>query len=421
MFKLLIFIDHEHWFTNVSLVDDQAVQSQQTQSDGSVTFTSHDGKRSFQIMFNVDVDSESPCGGVGFEGTSWSTAEPELKTKIGGQRVFPWKDSPSLRHPKDLPMEDSATDAEALQYLSVAMDLVAPDGGESKDDREPVEFTEPIMIFFGAVSATLAVLNIQKWFRESKDQFVGAYARCRKIILRKSGNSMGYGLKMPSVQDMQKSFTSKSEPIFNARINEGIFEKEKIIENSQQQILEDMKKSISVDAKFKSKKKYGTAFQLDEQMGMELVRNVVEVYADQVFKGDAYEEFMGAIVDHLLTVHDKDAALREGKLIALRVKKLTETITNLQAEQLNTQQELRRERAKAQEEHWTQEDVDKMEAKYKTEVEENMKKQTDADTERSEQQSEGRKSDEKAKELLEEADKKKKEREKAEKKFWEDK
>ncbi|TGO19247.1 hypothetical protein BTUL_0005g00960 [Botrytis tulipae] len=317
--------------------DDQAVQSQQTQSDGSVTFTSHDGKRSFQVMFNIDVDSESPCGG----------------------RVFPWKDSPSLRHPKDLPMEDSATDAEALQYLFVAMDLVAPDGGESTDGREPVEFAEPIIIFFGA--------------------FVDAYARCRKIILRKSGNSMGYGLKMPSVQDMQKSFTIKSEPISNAQINEGIFEKEKIIENSQRQILEDRKKSISVDAKFKSKKKYGTAFQLDEQMGMELVRNVVEVYADQVFKGDACEEFMGAIVDHLLTVHDKDAALREGKLIALRVKKLTETITNLQAEQLNTQQELRRERAKAQE------DIDKMEAKYKTEVEDNMKKQTDADTERSEQ------------------------------------
>ncbi|TGO69563.1 hypothetical protein BOTNAR_0009g00100 [Botryotinia narcissicola] len=332
-----------------------------TQSDGSVTFISHDGKRSFQVIFNVDVDSESPCGG--------STTEPEVKTIISGQRVFPWKDSPSLRHPKDLPMEDSATDAEALQYLSIAMDLVAPDGGESIDGRERVEFAEPIMIFFGAVSATLAILNIQKWFRESKDQFVGAYARCRKMILRKSGNSMGYGLKMPSVQDMQKSFTSKSEPIFNAQINEGTFEKEKIIENSQQQILEDMKKSISADAKFKSKKKYGTAFQLDEQMGMELVRNVVEVYADQVSKGDAYEEFMGAIVDHLPTIHDKDAALREGKLIALRVKKLTETITNLQAEQLNTQQELRRERAKAQEEHWTQEDIDKMEAKYKTEVE----------------------------------------------------
>ncbi|TGO22558.1 hypothetical protein BPAE_0163g00190 [Botrytis paeoniae] len=372
-------------------------------------------------LFNVDVDSESPCGGVGFEGTSWSTTEPELKTKISGQRVFPWKDSPSLRHPKDAPMGDSATDAEALQCLSVAMDLAAPDGEESVDSREPVEFAEPITIFFGAVSTTLAVLNIQKWFRESKDQFVDAYARCRKIVLRKSGNSMGYGLKMPSVQDMQKSFTSKSEPIFNAQINEGIFEKEKIIHNSQQQILEDMKKSISVDAKFKSKKKYGTAFQLDEQMGMELVRNVVEVYADQVFKGDAYEEFMGAIVDQLLIVHDKDAALRDGKLIALRVKKLTETITNLQAEQLNTQQELRRERAKAQAEHWTQEDIDKMEAKYKTEVEENMKRQTDADTERFKQQTEGRNSDEKVKELLEEADKKKKEKEKAENKFWEDK
>ncbi|KAF7935250.1 uncharacterized protein EAE97_008157 [Botrytis byssoidea] len=166
-------------------------------------------------------------------------------------------------------------------------------------------------------------------------------------------------------------------------------------------------------------------YEANEQMGMELVRNVVEVYADQVFKDDAYEEFMGAIVDHLLTVHDKDAALREGKLIALRVKKLTETTTNLQAEQLNTQQELRRERAKAQEEHWTQKDIDKMEAKYKTEVEDNMNKQTDADTERSEQQLEGRKSDEKAEELLEEADKKKrekeKEKEKAEKNFWEDK
>ncbi|TGO63566.1 hypothetical protein BCON_0012g00560 [Botryotinia convoluta] len=129
------------------------------------------------------------------------------------------------------------------------------------------------------------------------------------------------------------------------------------------------------------------AFQLDEQIEVELVRNLVEVYADQVFKGDAMHQ--------LLIVHDKYAALRDGKLIALRVKKLTETITNLQAEQLNTQQELRRERAKAQE------DIDKMEAKYKTEVEENMKRQTDADTERSEQQTEGRKSDEKVKKLLE--------------------
>ncbi|KAF5871273.1 uncharacterized protein Bfra_007788 [Botrytis fragariae] len=117
---------------------------------------------------------------------------------------------------------------------------------------------------------------------------------------------------------------------------------------------------------------------------------------------------MRAIVDQILTGHDKEAALRDGKLISLRVKKLTETLTNLQAEQLNTQQELRRERAKAQEEQWTQEDIDKMEAKYKTEVEENIKKQTDADTERSEQQTEGRKSDEKFKELLEDAHKKKK-------------
>ncbi|TGO87119.1 hypothetical protein BPOR_0249g00090 [Botrytis porri] len=96
---------------------------------------------------------------------------------------------------------------------------------------------------------------------------------------------------------------------------------------------------------------------------MELIRNVVEVYADQVFKGDTYEEFMGAIVDQLLIVHDKDAALRDGKLIALRM-----------------------------------------------EGEDNMKKQTDADTERSEQLKDGRKSDEKVKDLLEEV----------EKKFWED-
>lgn len=96
---------------------------------------------------------------------------------------------------------------------------------------------------------------------------------------------------------------------------------------------------------------------------MELVRNVVEVYAVQVLKGDAaYEEFMGAIVDQLLTVQDEDAALRDGKLTSLRVKKRMETITNLQAEQLNTQQESRREIAKARAEQWTQEDIDKMEA-----------------------------------------------------------
>ncbi|TEY81693.1 hypothetical protein BOTCAL_0032g00360 [Botryotinia calthae] len=214
------------------LLDDQMVLSQQTQSDGSVTFTSHDGQRSFQVLFNVDVDSDSPCGGVGFEGTSWSTAEPEQKTKISGQRVFPWKDSPSLRHPKAAPMVDPATDAEALQYLSVAMDLTAPDGGASVDGKEPVEFAEPITIFFGAVSTALAVLNIQKWSKESKEQFVDAYARCRKIVLQKSGNSMGYGLKMPSVEEMQKSFTSTSEPAIYTQINEGVFEKEKIIEKS---------------------------------------------------------------------------------------------------------------------------------------------------------------------------------------------
>ncbi|TGO87120.1 hypothetical protein BPOR_0249g00100 [Botrytis porri] len=70
-------------------------------------------------------------------------------------RVFPWKDSPSLQHPKDAHIGDSARDAEALQYLSVAMDLAAPNGGQSKDGREPVEFAEPITIFFGAVSTTL--------------------------------------------------------------------------------------------------------------------------------------------------------------------------------------------------------------------------------------------------------------------------
>ncbi|KAF7879726.1 uncharacterized protein EAF02_007896 [Botrytis sinoallii] len=115
------------------------------------------------------------------------------------------------------------------------------------------------------------------------------------------------------------------------------------------------------DAKLKGKKKYGTAFQLDEQIEVELVRNVVEVYAVQVFEGDtAYEEFMGAVVDQLITVHDKDATLRDGKLTSLRVKKRMETITNLQAEQRNTQQELRRERAKARAAQWTQEDIDKM-------------------------------------------------------------
>ncbi|EMR90141.1 hypothetical protein BcDW1_1223 [Botrytis cinerea BcDW1] len=403
------------------LLDDQMVLSQQTQSDGSVTFTSHDGQRSFQVLFNVDVDSDSPCGGVGFEGTSWSTAEPEQKTKFSGQRVFPWKDSPSLRKPKAAPMVDSATDAEALQYLSVAMDLTAPDDGASVDGKEPVEFAEPITIFFGAVSTALAVLNIQKWFRESKGQFVDAYARFRKIVLRKSGNSMGYGLKMPSVEEMQKSFTSKSEPIINTQINEGVFEKEKIIENSQSQILEEMKKSISVDSKFKSKKKYGTAFQLDEQMGMALVEQVVNVYADQVFQGDDYEEFMGTVVDRLLTVHDKDAAIRDGRLIAQRVSKLTNDIKNLQAEQLNLQQELRSERTKAQEEHWSQEQIDRMEADFDVKVQKNIEEQTKVDTERLEKQGEGKESDKKVKELLEEMDKKMKEKEKAEKKFWHDK
>ncbi|KAF7897835.1 uncharacterized protein EAF01_008801 [Botrytis porri] len=64
----------------VHSLDDQTVLSQQTQLDGSVTFTSHDGQRSIQVVFNVDVDSESPCGSGGFEGTSWSTTEPEQKT-----------------------------------------------------------------------------------------------------------------------------------------------------------------------------------------------------------------------------------------------------------------------------------------------------------------------------------------------------
>ncbi|TGO76785.1 hypothetical protein BELL_0137g00110 [Botrytis elliptica] len=140
----------------------------------------------------------------------------------------------------------------------------------------------------------------------------------------------------------------KLKPISNTQIGEEIFEKGKILEISQQQILELMEKSNKSDAKLKGKKKYGMAFQLDEQIEVELVRNVVEVYAVQVFKGDAaYEEFMGAIVDQLLTVQDEDAALRDGKLTSLRVKKRMETITNLQAEQLNTQQESRREIAKA--------------------------------------------------------------------------
>ncbi|KAF7932354.1 hypothetical protein EAE99_003594 [Botrytis elliptica] len=164
----------------------------------------------------------------------------------------------------------------------------------------------------------------------------------------KIGNSMGYGLIMPSVQEIQISFTIKSKPISKTQIGEEIFEKGKILEISQQQILELMENSNKSDAKLKGKKKYGMAFQLDEQIEVELVRNVVEVYAVQVFKGDAaYEEFMGAIVDQLLTVQDEDAALRDGKLTSLRVKKRMETITNLQAEQLNTQQESRREIAKA--------------------------------------------------------------------------
>ncbi|TGO38183.1 hypothetical protein BHYA_0080g00310 [Botrytis hyacinthi] len=180
---------------------------------------------------------------------------------------------------------------------------------------------------------------------------------------------MGYGLIMPSVQEMQNSFTSKSKPVFNTQIDEGNFEKEKILEIFQQQILELMKKVINVDAKLKSKKEYSATFQSDEQMEVELVRNVVEVYADQAFKGDdAYEKSMGTIVDQLLTVHDKDAAPRDGKLISLRVKKRTETITILQVEQLDIQQKLSRKKANPQE------DIDKMEAKYKTRVEKNMKR-----------------------------------------------
>ncbi|TEY81692.1 hypothetical protein BOTCAL_0032g00350 [Botryotinia calthae] len=154
---------------------------------------------------------------------------------------------------------------------------------------------------------------------------------------------------------------------------------------------------------------------------MALVEQVVNVYADQVFKGDDYEEFMGTIVDQLLTVHDEDAAIRDGKLIAQRVSKLTENIKNLQAEQLYIQQELRSERKKAQEEHWSQEQICRLEADFHTKVKKNIEDQTEADTERLEKQGEGKESDKKVKELLEEVDKKMKDKEKAEKKFWHDK
>lgn len=66
---------------------------------------------------------------------------------------------------------------------------------------------------------------------------------------------MGYGLIMRSVQETQISFTIKSNPIFNTQIDEGIFEKEKILEIFQQQILELMEKSNKSRRKVERQKK----------------------------------------------------------------------------------------------------------------------------------------------------------------------
>ncbi|KAJ5573862.1 uncharacterized protein N7459_008289 [Penicillium hispanicum] len=384
-------------------IDGTPVESQKTLADGSVSFLSSDGNQSFRITFNAPFDVQNPIGAISYTGTTWVTAQPEHEEPIQGKRAYPWDGSSDI----DTTPAASARDAEAFQYLPLALDLITPH--VPLESPNVADLASVVGIFSIAVNTVTSLKNIRDFCVWGKEQ-----------VMKRTGANMKLRIRgLLTLDKMKQTFPTKAEEAINEILNNSNERKlETVAKAAEPKILEAMKKYMRNEATKQAQKNNGAAYGLSAEDIIHQAHDIADTQATNVFTGEVYASYLNALVDRTVTLKRRNEAFDEKNRLQREINKAGERIRQNRQDLTKKQEELEAKRRLVDKGSIPREKWDDIQREYGREIQKISDKITEDETSTRNDEA-SRKSHEEAwkKYMKDEAEKKKTE-EKRREEFW---